>query len=164
MAYVIMQKGDLHVTKFNKLYNNTDYYVYDTTDGTIEVGSGRDILLLYKSGRKFLNFTFESIGFMKKVCITHEDLGICLQKGDLVVANAGKAWVVHGVRVIDHIIIGDGFLTIRVQDMSYIYKDCVFTRLACRLVDCDGLADLSYEYLGDYKLGYAGAEITRRCI
>lgn len=164
MSYIVMHKNDIHVSAQNKFYAGMDYYVYDSTDGTIEQCKGRDILLLCKHGRDFKNCLHGSVRYMMNMSIITSDLGICLRDNILLVASDGFLWEVNNINSILHIVLSDCALLLRCYVDRFKRLDLTFFADYCHVEDYMRTGLATYRLLGQYKNGQAGAEIARRCV
>lgn len=163
MAYVLMMKDEVNVDRYEYILKNGMYYVYDTTDGTIDLCSGRDIELVIDNGRQFLNYLLKSMNLLTEVCILNPNLGMHLRDNILTVAFKNSVRMVQGVHAIKFIILSNDCLELQCFDPDFNLFYCKFMLGVGSVINPDGKERVC-KSLGRYKGNNAGAEIARRCI
>lgn len=162
MSYVII-RTDMKYNQGNSIDKDKNYYVYDTTDSTIEQCNGEDICLLIDNNREFLNYRFPIWHSMYNVCITHPKLGIILRGNKLYVACLQHTYEFFNVRAIRNICISNKMLLIGVVDSQNCVCDIVISKLGCKVNDYY-VTTVSYKSYGEYMGEQADVEVLRLCI
>lgn len=164
MAYIIINKDEVNIGKHAKVYLDKDFYVYDTTDSTIEQCTGRDIQLLVKHDREFLNYKWGNVNDLVGVCMVHPDIGLYLNNGIMLVAWGEHLWEISRITSLEHIVFMKDMLALHCYTDMIIEVVLYFQDSTCSLLDLRHRSSIVYKQLGMYKKGQAGAEIVRRCI